>query len=390
MPTCPFCFTRLSHPSPWRQVADAPSTEPDLALGRFLDMPPPALGPLSPQAPAVHDARWRPVCANCHIPLPHGIATGQTENHTIALVGARGSGKSNLIAVLIEQLKRRFCADLDFSIREQETFSVRELRPIGSDRLLEQRYGGILDRSRREVVPQTLRAEQDRSQRIPLIYRLDLPRRSRLPSWLGGRRLRPVDLVFFDAAGEDLSTRDGIDRFCSYIFSASAIIFLIDPFQFPGLRDKMSQEQREAQRDLAVDPVGIATSTINLFQQRGRVKATERIPVPVAFAFSKSDLLAPFLDPSSLILRDSDHRRGFDHDDSAAVSAEVEGLLSAWNSPQLVQDARTSFAQHRYFAISAFGGAPDAQGRVPGLRPLRIADPLLWTLNRLGVIPARN
>ena len=71
-----------------------------------------------------------------------------------------------------------YADEVGFTIYDQETFSVREMRQISSKRLYRERYGTrLFGSARRMAIDQNRSAAQDRDLRIPLIYRLAFPRR---------------------------------------------------------------------------------------------------------------------------------------------------------------------------------------------------------------------
>ena len=79
--------------------------------------------------------QWRKVCPNCHLPLPRKTANGEISSEVIAIIGARGSGKSNFFGVLLDALKRRYSHEVGFLIFDEETWSVREHKAIASEKL---------------------------------------------------------------------------------------------------------------------------------------------------------------------------------------------------------------------------------------------------------------
>jgi hypothetical protein len=49
-----------------------------------------------------------------------------------------------------------------------------------------------------------------------------------------------------------------------------------------------------------------------------------------------------------------------------------------------------NFNCHRYFAVSPLGKAPTKDGRIEGISPLRVEDPLLWLFYQLKIIEAKK
>jgi len=398
---CPFCFKRF-HLSrcPQRHILPSSPTEPDTSIGTFLSIAAPEMGIVRPRIAKnpfyslyrlfFSDGDWqgnaRSVCPYCHMLLPNAMASGQLAGDVIAIIGARSSGKSNYFGVLLRALESRYADEVGFTIYDQETFSIREMRPVSSKRLYRERYGRLFDAVSRMAIDQNQSAAQDRDLRIPLIYRLEFPRRLRHYLTHPLSRRVPMDFVIFDAAGEDMEDPIAIEQFCRFILAAAGIIFIVDPLQFPGIRQRLSNSLLKRCPLLQVQPTEVVSRVINLFESRGSLKAGRKIKVPVAFTFSKSDVLKDLVHRSSPILRDSRHQHGFDEEGCRRLSEEVAECVREWDGPQLVNLARDKFHTASFFAMSALGQMPDENLAIEAVSPLRIADPLLWLLWQRGYI----
>lgn len=403
--TCPFCFHQfhLSEVS-WRMTGDTAPRAEDRRVGNFLSMPPPKLGSVLTAeqrgtwsrlvsrflVSGPSEGRLRKICPECHMYLPNATAAGELSSEVIAIIGDRSSGKSNFFGVLLHTLEARYAREVGFTIYDQETFSASQLKPISSRKLYKDRYASSLfDPDNPKAVGQNLSAAQDRSLRVPLIYRINFPRR-----WSDWVRhpfgsVRPMDLVIFDTAGEDLRDAENLEKFCQFILRATGIIFIIDPFEFAELRAKIPPKVRDGlPKPVDADPLAIVSLVANQFETYGRIRAGQKITVPTAFAFSKSDLLKYVVHPTSPILRDSRHAGGFAARDALRVSEEVESCALSHDSRPIVELANERFKTRQFFAFSALGQLPSAQLRIKRPAPLRVADPLLWLLWQRGFIPA--
>lgn len=400
--TCPYCFEQFHlSQAPRRLTRPGSATEPDEQVGRYLAVPPPDLGKvvhpdrdrawqrLLARVVVEEDGDSRKICPHCHMFLPTKTANGELTSEVIAIIGARSSGKSNYLGVLLNLLERRYMNEVGFVMFDQDSFSLQEMKPISSRKLYRERYyARLYDPAQPRAIDQTRSARQNPDLRIPLIYRLQFPKQPRhyLTRPLGS--VCAMDLALFDAAGEDMDDQALLSQFYRFILRATGIIFLLDPFQYPGIRQRVPAELRQRLPRIDTDPSEIVARVINLFEERGGVRSGQKIAVPVAFALSKSDMLRPMLHAGSGVLKDSVHRGGFDLEDCQRVSNEVMECVKRWDSPQLVDLARGHFARFCFFAVSALGGLPDEQFRLRSLSPLRVADPLLWLLHERGYIQA--
>ncbi|MEI8372626.1 MAG: hypothetical protein WCJ35_07310 [Planctomycetota bacterium] len=404
--TCPYCFAQF-HLSKAARRSLSPSAvkEPDEVLGRFLSIPAPRLAHVELPPPAKfwgrvkrrlianHDGMsdWKKICPECHLPLPPKTANGELSNDIFAIIGARSAGKSNYFGVLLKLLQGHYAQEMDFSCYEQETFSVKDLKPIGSSQLYRQRYGRkLFDGNERMAVDQTRSAETEVDSRIPLIYRLECNRR-----WFHyiSRPLSHVaatNLVIFDAAGEDMDDPTKLEHYYRYLLRAKGIIFLIDPLQYPGLRSQLPEEIRKRLPRIETEPAEIVAKVITMFESRAGLPAGGKINVPVAFVLTKSDMLRGIVHSTSEILRDCSHKGGFNRSSCQRVGEEVVECIREWDCPQLVDLAQRRFRHASFFAVSALGELPDEKMRIKAVSPLRVGDPLLWILWKSGYIPAQR
>lgn len=404
--TCPFCFQRFHLADTQRRLTShAGKPEKDVYIARFLsvdDKAAPDLGPLIPAANGAFgqllgrcfvSGDWRgntkKICPGCHMFLPNATANGQLSSDIVAVWGARSSGKSNFFGVLLNALERRYADELGFTIFDQESFTTNGMRPVSSKHVYRERYGQYLfNANERKAVGQTHSAQTNTSARIPLIYRLEFPMRPLDRFRRPFSRVKAMDLVLFDAAGEDMGDATMLDQFYRYVLSASGVIFVLDPFQFPGIRSQLSEDLKKRYEAIEVEPAEVVARVITLFETRGGLRAGAKIRVPVAFAFSKADGLKHFVHPSSQMLRDSRHQGGFNLADCRRVSEEVMEYLREWDDSQLLNLVRRKFRQYSFFALSALGQLPAEDLSIEPVAPRRVADPLLWLLWKQGYLPA--
>ena len=334
-------------------------------------------------------ARSVKICPHCHMQLPHHMASGDVTSEVIAIVG-RNSGKSNYFGVLLKALEDLSSQGV-FSLIEEDTFSIRERKPIGSWTLYNQRYGDRLFRSAdRMAIPKTpsLTTQDGAEFRIPLIFRLDFPKS---PRHTVTRPLSPVSalyLVIFDAAGEDMDDQRLMDQYYRYIHGAKGIIFILDPTQFEGVRSRLPDAVLKDLPRIEQRPEHILNRVIRIYEENDHLRPGSSIDKPVAFGLSKSDMLS-FVHPTSKIWQDGCHETGFDSEDCALVSEEVSTMIEKWDNPGFVRTA-TRFRSSSFFAFSALGALPAKDMRIGELNSRRVLDPLLWILWRMGYMRTRT
>ncbi|MEV7425085.1 MULTISPECIES: TRAFAC clade GTPase domain-containing protein [unclassified Streptomyces] len=315
------------------------------------------------------------VCRSCHSDLPSDYC--DQDSRIIALVGAKASGKSTYVSVLVNEVRNRVGRAFDASLAAMGSDTQRRDREMAEDLYERLRLPGT-------TRPAALGFND------PLLYRLSLPRRGRL-----GDGTRHTALVFFDAAGEDLKSSEAMDRYTHYLGAADGIILLVDPLQLGAVRDQLVPGEGPPPPAVETPPQQIAADLAAQLRAHGRGGSRGRISTPMAVAISKSDMLRPLLGPHSAVLRNAPHSGGaLDDDDRLAAHEELRSLMDGWDSGALYRQLERDFAELSLFGVSALGSPPpsDAPADAPtsGPRPLRVEDPLLWLLGRRGLIPVQK
>ena len=385
MHLCPYCFNRFKTGQIVFRCANPVAScapEPDLILAAYEEKTPEPrprvfsatatgnplvrLGLRMPQKGMCKCGyeTWKKTCPRCHNDWPSLYE--QTDSLTIAFVGAKSSGKSHYIAVLIHQLMNsvgaRFNAALnavDDRTRQRYTTEFRHY---------------IYDN--RVTIPPTLPKKN-----APLIYRITFPGALK---WFP----RVVSLVFFDTAGENLDNLDVIRVDNRYLAEADAVLMLLDPLQIPSVRDHVPDHLLPEQH---THPQDIVERVIQIMREQRGISPRMQIPVPVALTFSKIDAVRPLFDRSAPLHRGSPHSGFLDLTDVEAVSDCVRTHVSQWMGSGLDQTIQKAFSQYGYFGVSALGRPPDAAGNLgDGVAPHRVEDPFLWLLYELKVIHGRE
>lgn len=379
---CPFCFEYfLLRDTPFRctNVMSRCAPAPDPALqkywedGRAVGKVVPAQGHFV-RALRCHDCgheTHKRLCPKCHSDLPH--TTGDYRNHIFAVIGAKESGKSHYLAVLIDQIKRRVGPDLNMLLEAMNEDTIRRYR---SDF-----HAPVFDDGR--VIQATVSALADRKVQRPLVYSLTLTGKG----LFGNDTIRDAAvLVFFDTAGEDLNDEDVMSTVNKYIYRSDGILLLIDPLQLPQVRDQLSGGT--ALPGVNTETADIMTRTTRLVQKGRNLKATERITIPLAIAFSKFDAVKPLVDDQFQLNAVARHVGGFDVLDFQAINSEMMALLDSWGGQYLIHQVRTRYRKYGFFGLSALGCNPHGTNRIPRVLPRRVEDPFLWLLSENRLIKA--
>jgi hypothetical protein len=388
--SCPYCYDRVDGNRLWYQCTGrgspgksgcTPAADPireartGFAEAVRPSYPAPTRNPFWPARAACPHCGAESgvrVCPACHTPVSANF--GASSSPLIAMVGAKGTGKTVYLNVLghelLNGLRRRFGADVRLSRGGGRNVSDRlQIDEVFSDQQLmagtEQSIGG---------------------RRAPAVFEWRQEHR------LAGLRLgyRTTFLSFYDTAGEDLTNQETAHHL-TYLGAADALILLLDPFMIPNARELIRLPGAAVvANESTVDVVNRVTETL---RSAHGVKSSRNIKIPVAVAFAKIDAFFELLGPDHPLVRDEPTGGGYDETAGQTAHEQVRALLHEWGAEDIDAHLRHNFANFRYFAVSALGAPPDyVNARVDprGVQPFRVAEPLLWLLSQFRVVPRQR
>jgi len=299
------------------------------------------------------------VCPDCGFELDDEDM--QREFLPISLVGASGCGKSNFLAVLIDQLRGKMCKVYGCT-----------LYPTGGDRTMNH-YEREYRRPLYEhgiCVPSTIQEDLN-----PLTYTLLFSGQSKETG-------KTVGLAFYDSCGRNLESRQEMGAHHRSLYYSKGILFLIDPSQLPLIK-----EARKAQKAsvLDTDAQAMLLRTVHLIRSGLSAEdADKKINIPIAVCLAKLDIIYPHLEPASFIGDQSRHLRRpmLNAADISSCNLEVMALLESWGGGELVRHIQSQFNNYCFFGLSALGSEPGSENEINRISPHRVLDPLLWLLWR--------
>ena len=318
------------------------------------------------------------VCPACHRDLPEQWRNRRV--FTMAMAGARGSGKSVYIAVAVETLIRYAQARGRFINAEttgtQEVYSSRYYKPLYQENKVVEGTPPI--------------AAGGAYQRDPLIW-----------SVVGGPER--LSIVMRDLSGEDVEKLAGVRPDFSFIDRADLVVFLFDPLMLESVRQVLAgvipdvDAHRLGARPGEVLPRILAqtgSGTARLALVISKFDSLHQLP---RVSDSRAAILA---NPAAHFNQDATMRRTALAPDLAAaqfeadsrfLDAEVRALFDRINeesvtlvADQAARDGRIAAVRH--FAVSAVGESPLHANQLTqrGISPFRVLDPILWGMAQVG------
>ncbi len=275
------------------------------------------------------------------------------------MTGARYTGKSVLIAVMMQQfryfLEQRHDTFLEPLGGTAETYQVRYLKPLYE---------------KRETLKPTPKATTQPI--VPLLWSFRY----------GDNRFC---LALYDAAGEDFERLAPSEPTFAYLAHVDLIVSLIDPLKVDGISAVLDGE--------VSFPSGVGddlTVMRQILAARAAHAATSNRRPALAIVISKFDVVQALRDlpaapwqsimnrPGSAMQRDPSFVSLVeDASESDLLHAELESLLNAMRARLLLAAAKESGLPSRLFAVSALGVPPRSDSVHPGgITPFRVIEVL--------------
>jgi hypothetical protein len=388
--TCPFCFTRFAASEALFRCGNTrcPGRVEDPVYAEYQGLVNPQrmgrtfgvelnrkgrfTGRFRPQTTAIcpdcEQATHKRICPNCHYELLYDA--GLTEERTIAVIGGRGTGKSNYIALLINRLENEIGAYFNAG--------VRAMGDRTRERYERDFYTPLFRRN--QVIPPTRTAGVDTTTRTPMVFRITF------------ETGKAANLVLFDTAGEDMQSLDAMSTEARYITFADALIFLLDPLQIPAVRQLLPNASLPP-ADPGAEPEYIVGRLRELYEQQFRLRSKDKITKPVAFTLSKVDMLSSLIDPGSGLHHTGEHFGYLNKTDLQSIHTEILTYLQTWMGLRFDNLVRTNFSNYQYFGVSSFGRAPegiDGQQTINSITPIRVEDPIMWIFSEFGLVKVKK
>ncbi|KZS51730.1 hypothetical protein A4G26_19975 [Mycobacterium kansasii] len=309
------------------------------------------------------------ICPVCHFALPDRWRDGQA--YCIAMAGARATGKSLYIGVLVKQLQL-LCEQLGYAMEPATRATAAAYATDYETPLFVQR--GLLP-------PTPTVLTQTSTQREPLIFCLGF--------WHG----LPRYLVLRDVAGEDLESGDLHDPPFRFFSNAEAVFFMFDPLRVKSIRDQL-HDLLPPQMVSGGDPRTVLNNVIMAIgsgQPRLAVILSKFDALRVLRDVENSEWAMIMSNAGAAYLRDTSDAPLYDDHDGQLLHEEVRSLLVRLNAGSMVaaveNPSTPTRLRHRFFVVSSLGQPPTGQRlHVRGIAPFRCADPVRWVTSSFGVL----
>jgi len=306
-------------------------------------------------------------CSKCGETLSSNLRGG---NLMFSVVGAKTTGKSCYIATLINELEEqagKYGFTMTTNDETMDLYERRFKRPLYEYR---------------ETIGGTQTHDRDASR--PLIYTLD---------FLQCEPRKRANLIFYDAPGERFNREEDMRKYTRYLSNSAGIIFLVDPFQLPAIREYYLKRRGDESGEISFSRkptsealVGkVFNRLINVMESEGkRDSTTGKFSVPLAVALTKIDALRSLLTDEAPVFLPPRHSSGVSEGDVRRNHDYFRNFLTV--EPTFFNNIRL-FQRVACFGVSALGQIPQENEKLRfEPRPIRALDPILWLLWTYGLI----
>ena len=310
------------------------------------------------------------LCPYCHNDLPY--SAGRAPSNIIAIIGASQVGKSVYMASLINTLENVTAHNFEAACLPINSDTSRRFRSQYLDPLFLQ--NSLIESTQKE------------RKQEPFIFQFKFKDPSKAP----------LSLVFFDVAGEGMVEEEYLDLYANHIRNAEGILFLVDPLQLSTIRRKLILNQDDNGGDFTSQYQESRDVVVTLAEHFIGSQEDGKTSIPTAVVITKSDMLTSlaeeegeYIKPNSNVFENYIHKGYFNLNEYENINGEVQRFLEKVDLA--FKDAvEVHFKNVSYFAVSSLGQNP-VEGKLEKvIQPMRIDEPFLWLLYKLGYISSNE
>ncbi len=310
------------------------------------------------------------LCPVCHNDLP--LTAGKHPSNIVSIVGATSVGKSVYMTSLIHTLQHRTANNFDAACIPLDNEMSKRFRVNYETPLFE---NGAL-----------LQSTEKSNRQEPFIFQFIFKDEDQAP----------LTLVFFDVAGEGMTDKEYLKLHAAHIKNSAGILFLVDPLQIRTIREKLIHQLGENPGTIVGQGVEPREVVISLFGDFIAHLENSKTDIPTAVVLTKSDLLnaikqddGDYIRTNSNVFCNVTHRGYLNLNEYENIHGEIKRFLAKVDNP-FVNALDVYFKDTAYFAVSALGSNPVDQQVNGIISPIRVDEPFIWLLYKLGFIEGRH
>ena len=292
----------------------------------------------------------------------------ETPNLPFSIIGVSGSGKTNYITVLLNELGR--FPGLRLSLFAQNSYTSNHQ---------DENYKLIYEH---HTPPESTAQTAVGTNLTPQIWRIKNSSKKRWGS------VPTYTFTIFDGAGEDHEHNlNKADTVCRYIKTSKAIMLLLDPLVLQNIRKGGIVDEEVMSNSLAgktgeTKKAGnVVGNVVSYIKSAYNIGENKLLSIPVAVVLSKFDTIrnhSAF--KNTLVTKESRLFSGgkFNMDEVKQVDEEIRVWLKEIGEGTFIDDLESNFKTFYFFGVSSYGDPPTSATTLPEITPKRVLDPILW------------
>ncbi len=348
-------------------------------------------------------------CPRCHLQIP--VELLEKRPIFLSVTGPTAGGKTYFLTVLLHVLRHQLAANFNRSLDYSDSDELKAFTDL-EDKLFNQGADKwtYIDRTFKEgaVFNRVKLDGHDVTLPKPFLFSMN-------PTSTSGEEGSKKEDLFqafalYDNAGElfDLGVdRDPTFRAIEHLGVSDAIMFVFDPLQDEKTQSKLIENGckdpgfLELKGKIVPQDKMLRSVIINA-KRLGNLTKSGKIKPPLLVCVQKFDVWRKLLpawakiDSSSIEFIKAVDTSGLDIAELNSNSLLIRAFIYDI-SPSFVTMAEADFTSVRFFSVSAFGCSPELSGsegkvgiRSGNLQPFRVTDPILWFMQKLGLIQAAS
>ncbi len=312
-------------------------------------------------------------CPNCMAPLGLNASEGKVVAFPIA--GGAASGKTTFLMSSLDALTY----DLPNGRKWKASF------PYKNDELFARRLNKLFKNG--ELPNKT-------NERVPQAFCLD---------YKTGLLRENLHLCIYDPSGETFAQDyDYLEKQGYYDFM-SGLIFIVDPFSFPKLRDKYKKALEKEGENLEfseVDPTLCLERLLHRLDEYGKPKRIDESAASNDAVYQDLSLKPLKELPCAIVITKLDafdldkyigdegvrkfREKNPQYDEDEATDILCRYWLKRWGGHNILGNLDSIFGQTRCFAVSSLGERDPYYGYATGFKPRHMDAPFRWLLKTAG------
>ncbi len=318
-------------------------------------------------------ANYESFCPSCMAPLGLNASEGKVVAFPIA--GGAASGKTTFLMSSL--------GVLTFDIPNERKWKASF--PYKSDELFARRLNKLFKKG--ELPNKT-------NERVPQAFCLD---------YKTGVLRESLRLCIYDPSGETFAQDYEYLEKQRYYDFMSGLIFIVDPFSLPKLREKYKKELEKEGDNLEiseVDPMRCLERLLHRLDEYGKSESPDANFAPRDAVFHGLSLKPLKEIPCAIVIAKSDvfnldryiGDRGVEkflkkhprYDEGEATDLLCRYWLRKWGGQNLLGNLDSAFGKTRCFSVSALGKPDSFSGYATGFKPRHVDAPFNWLLEASG------